>query len=1126
MQATMSAVGEVVTPADVRVGLALKTAIAVGCARRFVVGDPSIQLIDVLAGGLVDALSAAEKLADRNDVVLDESALRSLGDRVEITALRVDPGSGRTFGVVSKLSGAIDVVPTPTHNEALPDEVIGPWILPVVRERLRTGRGEFLAELRPAVPMFVHFAGIDYDRQDDAMQELDTIVRYVQRIVTSFGGNLLQLTLGDKGGYLFAVFGAPLAHEDDAARATAAALELRNLSASTAATGIQIGITYGRLLSGMYGHHTRQAFSCIGDAVNLAARLMAIAPPGAIYVSQAARRAAGDHFAWRALVPLAVKGKAEPIAAFALEAATRNVSRIQATGGQPLFGRGKELEALSLHLDAALAGHGCVVGICAEAGMGKSRLVTEIAAAAARRGIVVAQGECYSYGTNTGYLPWRTIYSTLFGLDESLDVEEQIGLLQARLAAINPALLPRAPLLASLLDLAIPENELTSSMDAKLRKGSLEVLLVECLRARAEGGTLVIVLEDCHWLDSLSQDLLMIIARALSDLPVLLLLAYRPAKHAGSGLGLETLPHFSEIPLAELGDADAARLVRSQARRMLAAGEEAPAGLVELITARAQGNPFYIEELISFIHSQGVSLNDESALKSLELPGSLHSLLLSRIDMLGEIPRRTLKVASVLGRTFRASMLPGVYPELGAADQIADHLEALAASGLVNVDQVATGSYLFKHVVTQEVAYESMPFAFRAMLHERTGAYIEEAEAASIERHLDLLAHHYSRSANAPKKREYLGRAGDAAQAQYANPAAIDYFERLAPLVEGRERVDVLLKLGKVLELVGNWRRAGEIDRQALALAEALADDHSRAACETALAEVARKQGRFDEAFALLARAAERFRSLREEPGVARVLHLVGTIAAQRGDYDKAVESYEASLAIRERMGDKASMGGLLSNLGVVSEYRGDYATGRAFYERALALRTELGDRWAIGISMNNVGINALNQDDYLEAREWFTKSMQLCWEVGDAWMVAIGLNNLGNANRGLGDYESARRNYADSLRAYRSYDDRWALAFLLEDIGVLAAFEGEPRSALVLIGAADASREAIQAPRAPVLEEDIARKIAPSVAALADEERTAYRARGQALELEAAIAFALERCEHPESREATLTGR
>jgi class 3 adenylate cyclase/tetratricopeptide (TPR) repeat protein len=1126
MQTAMDAVGEVVSPGGVRVRLALKAAVAVGAARRFVVGDPAIQCIDVLAGEVVDALSTAEQRAEPHEVVLDQSALRSLGDRVELRSRRVDPESGRALGVVSCLQCSVAGTPPEDGDEMLPDEVVAPWTLAVVRERLRAGRGEFLAELRPAVPMFIHFAGIDYDRDDDAVGKLDAIVRLVQRVVTSFGGNLLQLVLGDKGGYLFAVLGTPVAHEDDAGRAMAAALELRHLGATTAATEVRIGVSYGRLLSGMYGHRRRQAFSCLGDAVNLAARLMAAATPGAVYVSEEARRAAGAGFVWHALAPLAVKGKSKPVSASALERVERHGGRGSAASEQPLVGRGKELGALIDHFDAARAGRGRVVGVAAEAGMGKSRLVVELTTTAAQRRVFTAQGECYAYGTNTGYLPWRTVYAALFGLDERADPDMQIRSVEAKLAAIHPSFVARAPLLSGVLDLAIPENELTASMDPKLRKVSLEALLVDVLRDRAEVEPLVIVLEDCHWIDSLSHDLLVSTSIALADLPVLVVLAYRPAGDAGGVDRFHALANSFEVTLSELDAADAAHLVRSQAERMLAPEETPAPELVSLITARAQGNPFYIEELLRFIHDQGVSLASAEGLKSIELPGSLHSLMLSRIDTLDEHPRRTLKVASVLGRTFRMSMLPGIYPELGAVLEIEHHLDVLAASGLVHVDQAATDTYLFKHVVTQEVAYESMPFAFRSMLHERTAAYIEDAEADAIERHLDLLAHHYSRSSNAPKKREYLGRAGDAAQAQYANPAAIDYFERLLPLVEGRDRVEVLLKLGKVLELVGDWNRAERTDREALACAEGLDDEQSRATCETALAEVARKQGRFDEAVALLESAGGRYRSLGAEPGMARVLHLAGTIAAQRGEYDRAVESYEASLAIRERMGDKASMGGLLSNLGVVAEYRGDYVTGRRFYERALALRVETGDRWAIGVSMNNVGINALNQDDYVAAREWFTKSMQLCNEVGDGWMVAIGLNNLGNANRGIGDYEAARRNYADSVRAYRNYDDRWALAFLLEDIGILTALEGDPRAALVLIGAADALREAIQAPRAPAVEEDIQRRISASVATVPHEEGMACRARGRSLSLAEAISFAEARWLSPGDANSDGPGR
>jgi tetratricopeptide (TPR) repeat protein len=400
----------------------------------------------------------------------------------------------------------------------------------------------------------------------------------------------------------------------------------------------------------------------------------------------------------------------------------------------------------------------------------------------------------------------------------------------------------------------------------------------------------------------------------------------------------------------------------------------------------------------------------------------------------------------------------------------------------------------------------------RALLHARVGAYIEETQADAIDRHLDLLAHHYWHSDDLAKKRDYLGRAGDAAQAAYANAAAIDYFERLAPLVEQGARVEVLLKLGRVLELVGNWAPAAQVESDAMAIAAGLGDERALATCETALAEVARKQGRYDEAFERLDRAARKFRELGADSGLGRVLHLVGTVAAQRGDYAKAVDNYEASLQIRERIGDKTSMGGLLSNLGIVAEYRGDFERSRTFHERALALRTELGDRWSIANSMNCLGMVAVLQKRYAEARDWFDKSMLLNREVGDTWMVAICHNNLGNATRGLGEYDAARLHYAESLRAYRDYDDRWAMAFLLEDIGMLCARSGDVASAFRMIGCADALRDAIGTPRAPSHEAEIAQALA-AAGAVAESEQRALRDDGRSSDFAKAVDTALAIC-------------
>jgi class 3 adenylate cyclase/tetratricopeptide (TPR) repeat protein len=1114
MQETIGQSGDVVTPAGMRVRLAMKVAVSVGSARRFLVGDPNVQRMDVLAGRLIDELAGAEHQAQKGEVVLDRSALESLGDRVGIREVRVEEDGWREFGVVERLVVTVAPVAAQAAEQPLPEALAKEWLLPEVFERLRAGHGEFLAELRPAYPVFLRFGGIDYDEDDDAAAKLDGFIREVQRVLASYGGNLLHLTLGDKGAYLYAVFGAPRGHEDDAARAAAAALELKALQSTTAAKNIQIGITYGRLRSGTYGAKGRQTFTCIGGAVNLAARLMAKAPPGRIYVAEEVRRAAGDVFLWQQLTALALKGKGERVSVFALSGSKRHTSRGHAESNSPLVGREAELRMLEAKFEQACASRGQIVGICAEAGMGKSRLAAEFCRKAREQGAVVAVGECQSYGTNTSYFAWRGVWSKLFRLDAALPEAEQVRALESELAAIDPGLVPRVPLLGSLLDLPIPDSELTTQFDAKLRKTSLEALLGECLRARSAEAPHVLVLEDCQWLDSLSRDLLEVLGRALAAFRVLVVLVYRPSGNADGRLGIGSFPHFAEIQLAELDDEATAQLIRSTYSRTAPEGTRAPAALVELVTAKAQGNPFYAEELLNFIQSQHVDPQNGPALQNLQLPESLHSLILSRIDTLAESPRRTLKVASVLGRAFRAPMLPRVYPELGGPADVEEHLGHLVEADLVEVDRDDEQTYLFKQVVTQEVAYESLPFALRSMLHERCGRFIETTEPDSIERNLDLLAHHYWRSENLPKKREYLGRAGDAAQASYANAAAIDYFERLAPLVERAARVDVLLKLGKVLQLVGNWRRAEQVDSDAMALAESLGDDRSKASCETALAEVARKQGRFDDAVARLERAVTGFRSIGDESGLANALKLAGTVAVQRGDYQKAAENYGASLAIRERANDKASMANLLSNLGVLAEYRGEYERSRSLHERALALRTEIGDRWGLGTSTNCIGMVATLQKRYAEARDWFQKSLQFIREVGDPWMVALNHNNLGNAMRGLGDYEAARKHYADSLRGYRDFDDPWALAFLLEDIGVLAALSGDGRAALELTGAADSVRNAIGAPRSPTLDADIATALDPAIKSLSEEERLSCTNRGRALDLGAAVKRALEVCE------------
>jgi predicted ATPase len=439
----------------------------------------------------------------------------------------------------------------------------------------------------------------------------------------------------------------------------------------------------------------------------------------------------------------------------------------------------------------------------------------------------------------------------------------------------------------------------------------------------------VIVLEDCHWIDELSRDLLQVLARAASGLRLVFVLAYRPTEAAGGGLGIERLPNFEEIVLDRLDDADAAEVVQSKLEQVLGRGEPPSEELIELVTERADGNPLYIEELVSFIANQQIDSHDRAAMRALQLPESLQALILSRMDTIPEDARRSMKVASVIGRVFEAPVLPGAYPELGSLDDVMGHLETLKSADLVLLEREADLSYLFKHVTTQEVAYQSMPFGMRSMLHARVAAYVESSDPAAIERQLDLLAHHYWLGDDEAKKVEYLWKAADAAGASYANQSAIVYYERLVGLLAGSEQIRATLALGKALELTGNWARAGEVDASARALAVEAGDRRAEAQALAALAEVARKQGRYDEASEQIAAAGALFAQLDDDTGIGVVLHLSGTIAAQRGQYVDARARYEESYAIRERLDDKDQLGRLLSNLAIVAEYSRDFTEAR-----------------------------------------------------------------------------------------------------------------------------------------------------------------------------------------------------
>jgi predicted ATPase len=974
-----------------------------------------------------------------------------------------------------------------------------------------------LAELRPTLALFLRFSGIDYDQDEAAGHKLDTYIRWVQNVLARYEAYLLQLTIGDKGSYLYAAFGAPVAHEDDAERAMSAALELRHPPASIDFIDPpQIGISHGQMLTGAYGGTTRCTYGVLGDEVNMAARLMQAAKPGQVLVSRAAQQFAKDDFIWSELPPLKVKGKTDSVIAFSLEGqqGRRALHLREPEYTLPMVGREAELARIEEKLNQVLAGHGQLIGITAEAGMGKSRMVAEVIHIGGNRDLVGYGGECQSFGTNISYLVWQPIWQGLFGIDAAWDVDTQIKAVSKQLAAIDPALVPRLPLLGTVLNLPISDNELTQSFDAKLRKSSLESLLVECLRAKSKQRPLLLVLEDCHWLDPLSHDLLEIIARAIVDLPVLLVMNYRPPDiERLQAPRVSQLAHFTESELNDFSPVDAERLITLKIDQLFGVQTGISSTLIEQITTRAGGNPFYIEELLNYLQDKGFDPHNTDSLKTFDLPTSLHSLILRRIDQLTESQKSTLKVASVIGRLFRAAWLWGMSPELGEEDRIKSNLDDLSRLDLTPMDTPEPElAYLFKHVITQEVAYESLPYATRAILHNQLGQFIEENYHSRVVQYVDILAFHYDRSDNEAKKREYLLKAGEAARADYANQAAIDYFRRVLPLISGAEQVTVTRKLGDVLQLAGEWPEADIQYHQALTLAQKLNDQSSQAWCQTALGELRGwKQGKYAEASDWLGRAQTVFAQINDQHGVGEVLKLKGTLAAMQGNLEEARTLYERSLEVFENLGDKEKIANTLNNLAIVARYRGDYEAARTLNEQALRLRYELGNKWAIANSLNNLGNVFLDQGDYLAARTQLEVAVDLQREIGDRFSIANALHSLGDVTRDQGDYGAARPVYEESLTIVRELGERFLLAQILEGMGGLAALQGQAKRAIALVTAAGTLRETIGAPLSPTFQQKIDDILRPARQTLGESGVVLAEEKGKTMPLDQVIEYALQ---------------
>ncbi len=1056
MQARMSDYAAIETSAGT-FRLAMKAGLAAGPVLCTTVGVPSIRLEYVIAGSALEKSADAEHHAENGEVVIDASLAAMLD------GLRVEQKNG--FLAVKGMSHP---PPKPTARTwpELPQAAIHTvkaYLHPAISQRIQEGLTSFVNEHRKVTVLFVRFDPLDYDNDPHAARKLQHYFKQVIEIVQSYDGYLNKIDIGDKGSKFIVLFGAPIAHEDDVNRALYCALDLQDIPDMP----VHIGINTGFVFCGQVGSPLRQEYTVMGDAVNLAARLMQAAQRGQILMSETVY-AENEEFTWTNLPSIQVKGKTEQVTIRHLKGQKdRRRLKLQAPEYKlPMVGRERELRIAQSKIERVLNGQGQVIGITAEAGMGKSRLSAEIIRLAIEQGLTPFGGECVSHGTNAPYLVWQNLLRGFFDLDPSWTSAEQISRLQSRLEEIDPNFLQRAPLLGLPLNLSIPENALTRSMDAGLRKASLEAMLVECVRHRARETPLLLVLENCHWIDPLSNDLLETIGRNVIDVPVMVLMMYRPPETEAIQPRGRNFSHFTEIRLTDFTQQEALRLIELKLKQLFENIERVPDEFIQRISERAQGNPFYIDEMLNLIHDQGIDPAEAGALEEVQLPESLHSLIISRIDQLSEGPKTTLKVASVIGRLFKAAWLWGIYPQLGAPDQVKNHLEHLHQLEITPLDKPEPElEYLFKHILTREVAYESLAVATRTMLHEQAGKYIERTYPHKLDQFLNQLAYHYGASDNQEKKREYFLKAGIAAQRAYANEAAIDYFQRLLPLLPQDEQPEIMLRMGQIWQLTGDWEKAEAIFRQALEIATKNQDGESRARCQAAIAGILIRRGAYQEASEWLAQAKAYYESLDVRHGLDETLRELGVLHWYQGNYDQALANFEASQKFAKLTGNQKAAYRALGNIGLIYKIRGDYQRALWCYRLAQEVAKELADRQGESIILGNVGNVYLEEGDYSQALNYYAKSLQLSLEIGDRQGISISVGNMGKIYWYTGDFASSLACNAFNLQIAIELGDRLNAAIAASTTAMVYMEQGQFDKAAQLLERAVALGRVLDAP-------------------------------------------------------------
>src|SRR5215212_4298770 len=639
---------------------------------------------------------------------------------------------------------------------------------------------------------------------EEVAEIMDGAFAFLNAEVAKYGGTVARL-LGDA---VLAFFGAPVAHEDDAERAVRAGLDIQAKAKEYAKEikrnydvdfEMRVGINTGLAVLAAVGDEIKTEYTAIGDTTNLAARMQSAAKPGTVLISADTYHLVKNLFDFDPRDALKVKGKSALIETYEVLAPKTLPGRVRGLEGvsSPLVGRDADLQSLCDKLEGLLTGQGAFVAVVGEAGLGKSRLIAEVRKLVNRDSqpqVIWLEGRAISYGQSTVYYPWRQVVREAVGIQEGdtpETVREHLRLAHDRYGLRSDEL----PFLEALLGV---ESEASLRLVRGLDGDALRQRIAEAIRnyigALAQRAPAVLVFDDLHWADETSIELLLNVAELVEIVPLLVICLMRPDKDAPSWSTIESVhsklsTRFFEIMLEPL-DAEHSRELLGNLLDI----EDLPESVHEVILQKAEGNPFFVEEVIrTLIDSQHIVRENNHwratrEIMNVAIPDTLTGLLSARIDRLPNDTKEVAQTSAVLGRIFAYRALAEVCAAAPPNERVEDvkpHLGTLTYEELVRERAWELGlEYIFKHALTQEAAYNLLLIRRRKELHRRTGAVLEQVYAERMEDIVPALARHFWLGEDWARAAEYSMRAGARAMKVYALSEALDSYERACQALE------------------------------------------------------------------------------------------------------------------------------------------------------------------------------------------------------------------------------------------------------------------------------------------------------------------------------------------------------